>query len=122
MGMSSMPYGPERRDARYKLAKLQLLVVDPHNQSAAVVQRVLYTFGFRRLYHVSDGVDALRYMNTHRVDMMFSEWETGAIHSLPLIKAIRTSGIKQARPDIPIIMLTAQAGKDTKILVASRDR
>jgi CheY-like chemotaxis protein len=114
MRESSPYFDSAKRDMRYKMAKVQVLVVEPHRGTASIIQRLLYTFGFRKITVVANGMEAIRHLRSNRIDLVITEWNTEPGSGLSLIKTIRNARNERLmRPDLPIIMLTAESDKSS---------
>jgi DNA-binding response OmpR family regulator len=97
-------------DRRERLSKLCVMVADRDYRTASLVQRILFSFGFRNLDITTNGESALTLLRSRPYDILITEWNMNPVDGVALIKAIRTAkeDARIAR-DIPIIMLTAQA-------------
>jgi DNA-binding response OmpR family regulator len=107
-------------DRRERLAKLFVMVADRDHRTASLVQRILFSFGFRNLDITTNGESALALLRSRPYDIIITEWNMTPLDGVSLIKAIRTAKDDARIPrDIPIIMLTAQADLDS--VHAARD-
>lgn len=95
-------------DRRERLASLSVLVADRDQRTASLVQRILFSFGFRNLDMTTSGESALVLLRNRAYDIIITELAMVPVDGLALIKAIRTAkDDARIRHDIPIIMLTA---------------
>ena len=107
-------------DLRYKFANINVMLVDSDHRSASLVHQLLMSFGFRKIKIINDGADALKQLRSGRTDLIITEWATGTVGGLPLVKAIRgAKNDKLLRPAIPIIMLTSRSEPES--VRAARD-
>jgi two-component system chemotaxis response regulator CheY len=107
-------------DKRERLSLLKVLVADRDHRTASLVQRVLFSFGFRTLDVTTSGESVLSLLRSRPYDIIITEWNMQPVDGLALVNAIRTAKDDQRIPrDIPIIMLTARADKDS--VIAARD-
>ena len=117
MSLSMQAQDVIRRD---RLAKLCVIVADRDFRTAALVQRILFSFGFRNLDITTNGESALALLRTRPYDLIITEWEMTPVDGVSLIKAIRTAKDDKRIPrDIPILMLTART--DFESVAAARD-
>ena len=107
-------------DRRERLAKLFVLVADRDHRTASLVQRLLYSFGFRHMDVTTNGESALALLKTRSYDILITEWNMMPVDGVGLVKAIRNARNSERLPrDIPILMLTAQA--DMQSVEVARD-
>lgn len=100
-----------RRD---RLAKLCVLVADRDFRTASLVQRILFSFGFRTLDITTNGESALALLRARPYDLIVTEWNMTPVDGVALIKAIRgAKNDKRIPRDIPILMLTARTDIDS---------
>lgn len=103
----------ERREKRDRLGMVRVLLADRDTRTATLVQRILFSFGFRRIDVVTSGEAALEMLRSKPFDLIITEWNMAPTDGVTLVKAIRQArDDNRIRRDIPIIMLTAQAEKD----------
>lgn len=107
-------------DQRERLGKLNVLVADRDHRTASLVQRILFSFGFRNLDITTSGETALALLRSRPYNIIITEWNMSPVDGLTLVKAIRYAKEDARIPrDIPIIMLTARADKDS--VITARD-
>lgn len=111
---TAMAWDPVRKpDARFKLAKLQVLIADSDARYAQLVKSILHAFGIKKIELVSSGQAALSALRTKRVDMLITEWVMEPMGGLELVKAIRSAKQERLlRYDMPIVMLTANSARE----------
>ena len=103
----------QRREKRDRLGEVRVLLADRDSRTATLVQRILFSFGFRKIDLVINGEDALENLRRKPYDLIITEWNMTPTDGVLLVKAIRQArDDKRIRRDIPIIMLTAQAEMD----------
>lgn len=101
-------------DRRERLFKLTVLVADRDHRTASLVQRILFSFGFRNMDVTTSGESALALIKSRSYDIIITEWNMEPVNGLELVKAIRTAKDDKRIPrDIPIIMLTGRADKES---------
>ena len=117
-----IPLGAQAQDIirRDRLAKLCVLVADRDFRTASLVQRILFSFGFRNLDITTNGESALALLRARPYDIIITEWEMAPVDGVSLIKAIRAAKDDKRIPrDIPILMLTGRT--DLGSVAAARD-
>ncbi len=103
----------ERRNNRERLADVRVLLADRDIRTATLVQRILFSFGFRKVDMVTSGEEALTLLRGRHYDLIITEWNMAPIDGITLVREIRAAREdKRIRRDIPIIMLTARSEKD----------
>lgn len=97
-------------DRRERLSKLAVLIADRDQRTASLVQRIMYSFGFRNMDITTNGESVLELLRARHYDIIITEWNMEPLDGLGLVKAIRTAqDDERIHRDIPIIMLTARA-------------
>ncbi len=98
----------QEREKRELLGTLHVLVADRNDRTAALVRRILFSFGFRNMHIVTSGAEALKLLASEKFDLIITELEMSPVDGIELVRAIRSAQEdKRIRRDIPIIMLTA---------------
>jgi CheY-like chemotaxis protein len=107
------PFGkkPSLKDAMENLAKIGILVVDSDKRVSVIVREVLESLGFNKILLATDGAEALRIMETERIDMLITDWRMSPMDGINLVKYLRTADNSPNR-FLPIIMLTANVERD----------
>lgn len=85
------------------------LVVDDFETMRKITTNQLRTLGADKILTASNGAEALRVLQSQRVDMVLSDWNMPAMSGLELLKSLR------AHPKLaatPFLMVTAEAGRD----------
>ena len=107
-------------DRRERLGGLKVLVADRDHRTATLVQRLLFSFGFRNMDVTTNGESAMTLLANHTYDILITEWNMTPMDGVSLVRAIRTAkDDERLRRDIPILMLTAKA--DMQSVQAARD-
>lgn len=101
-------------EARERFANLSVLVADRDYRTASLVQRLLFSFGFRHMDITTSGESALTLLRERSYDILITEWNMAPVDGLSLVKAIRNAkDDERLRRDVPIIMLTARTDIDS---------
>lgn len=107
-------------DRRERLARLNVLVADRDFRTASLVQRILFSFGFRNMDVTTNGESALALLRSRPYNILITEWNMVPVDGVALVKAIRTAKDDARIPrDIPILMLTAKSDKES--VLTARD-
>ena len=117
-----VPPGMREQDVvrRDRLAKLCVMVADRDFRTASLVQRILFSFGFRNLDITTNGESALALLRARPYDIIITEWNMTPLDGVALIRAIRGAKDDKRIPrDIPIIMLTGRT--DIESVSLARD-
>ena len=110
---SNLIYDPIRPDQRYRLAKLQVLIVDTDQHAARLLKGILISFGLRQIEIMSTVETALESLRTVRTDLIITEGAMDDLDGIALVKAIRAAKNEEClRSDMPILMLTARSSKE----------
>ena len=107
-------------DKRERLGTLNVLVADRDHRTASLMQRILFSFGFRSMDVTTNGESAMTLLRSRPYDLIITEWNLVPIDGVTLVKAIRQAKEDaRIRRDIPIIMLTART--DVESVQIARD-
>lgn len=100
-------------DQRDRFAQVSVLVADSDVRTAELVRRVLYSFGFRRIFVADNPDDAMYQMRAKKVELVITESRMDRGGGLRLVRRVRgLTDDTMVRRDVPIIMLTAEADRD----------
>lgn len=111
---------PHANATQTKLARVRVLIAERDQRTASLVNRILFSFGFRNIACASSGKDALRMLRSQHFDLIITEQEMSPIDGLELVRAIRAAkDDRRIRRDIPIVMMTARTELD--VVRAARD-
>ncbi len=101
----------------------QVVVVDDDADSREIVVEYLKTMGFKDIYGLEDGAQALNYLasNASNVCLIVSDWEMPELNGLDLLKACRTHPDSALLREIPFLMITSQSSIERmKVMQAAR--
>lgn len=108
-------YTQSIREKQYE--SLTALVVDDHFPILQIMKSMLLKIGFKKVFTVKNGADALVVTENHHIDLITSDWNMPKMNGLELLKATRNH---VATANIPFIMLTAHINQgDVKEAVIS---
>jgi two-component system, chemotaxis family, chemotaxis protein CheY len=93
-----------------------LFVEDSEVQQELGIYR-LENLGFRNVTGVSNGVEAIAYVEKNPVDLIISDWDMPEMDGLEFLKSIRS---KPDLQNIPFVMMTAD-GKPAKDFAAKKE-
>ncbi len=116
MGTDENDIGAAARD--FDPAALSVLVVDDNAQMRGILHSMLRAFGVARVALAVDGSDALAKLARERFDIAVCDWLMAPMDGHDFVRAVRAAADPAVR-DMPIVMLTAQAGM--REVLAARD-
>lgn len=88
--------------------ELNILVVDDMEGIRRLLSNSLHQMGFKSVLTASHGVEALRMVQNHRIDLVITDWNMPHMNGLALLKAIRAL---PERSHVPVLMMTAEGEK-----------
>ncbi len=101
LGIEELPAHPApRRERAYLDGRTILVVDDDPNVCASMADIIGHEGG--RVVTTRSGVDALRYLQTHNVDLVVSDVVMPDMDGYELFREIRSK-----RPEIPVVLMTA---------------
>ncbi len=102
---------PNNKDLSAHLAKVHVLIADDDRRIALIVRQVLESLGFKEIVVACDGSQALKFLQTNKIDMVITDWQMSPMDGINLVKFLRTSDVSPNR-FMPIIMLTGNAERE----------
>lgn len=85
---------------------LRFLVVDDMKYMRATIKSMLRSLGFERIEQANDGVEALRILRSHRIDIVISDWQMEKMDGFELLQKIRAD---RALANKPFMMITGES-------------
>ena len=95
--------------------KMKVLVVDDFATMRRIITNVLREIGFDSIVEAEDGNQALKILESQRIDFVITDWNMPEMSGLDLLKAIRA---KSDKDELPVLMVTAEALQDNIIAAA----
>jgi two-component system chemotaxis response regulator CheY len=95
--------------------KMKVLVVDDFPTMRRLIRNILRQIGFTNISGAEDGRVALALLKNDAHDFVITDWNMPNMSGLDLIKGIRGDDDLK---DIPILMVTAEAGKENIVEAA----
>ncbi|MEO9904388.1 response regulator [Nisaea sp.] len=94
---------------RPNFAEFQVIVAEDEPMAAKLAQGALKLMGFRRIFHATDGLKALKLLKEldGDVQLIISDWNMPAINGLEFLKAVR-----KIFPKMRFVMLTGNANRE----------
>lgn len=94
---------------RPNFAEFQVIVAEDEPMAAKLAQGALKVMGFKRIFHATDGLKALKLLREldGDVQLIVSDWNMPEINGLQFLKAVRKNF-----PKMKFIMLTGNANKE----------
>lgn len=105
------PLKPSLRNLSARLAKVEVLIVDPDVKIATLVRDVLKYVGFDRISFAHDGQEAVDILKRKEIDLLITDWQMGPMDGIRLVHYVRSNPESPA-PYLPIIMLTGKAERN----------
>jgi two-component system, chemotaxis family, chemotaxis protein CheY len=95
-----------------------VLVVDDSAAIRKILQRVLRQTGMaiNTIHEAGDGEEALKLLQSHKVDLVLSDINMPKMDGLELLAALKKS---PERANVPVVMITTEGG-ETKVAEAVR--
>jgi two-component system sensor histidine kinase/response regulator len=91
-------------------AGVRCLVVDDHEAMRRLTVRQLRQLGIEQIQTAKNGAEALRLMQSHRFDVVLSDWNMPVMSGIELLEAIRADKQLFATP---FILVTAEAERSS---------
>ncbi|MBD3610562.1 MAG: response regulator [Gammaproteobacteria bacterium] len=85
---------------------LRFLVVDDMKYMRATIKSMLRSIGFERIEQASNGLEALRILRNHRIDIIISDWQMDGMDGMELLKEIREDRSLCTKP---FLMVTGES-------------
>jgi two-component system chemotaxis response regulator CheY len=85
---------------------LRFLIVDDMKYMRATIKSMLRSLGFEKIEQANDGMEALRILRTHRIDIIISDWQMDRMDGLELLHEIRNDRNLASKP---FMMVTGES-------------
>ncbi|MBD3670275.1 MAG: response regulator [Gammaproteobacteria bacterium] len=85
---------------------LRFLIVDDMKYMRTTIKSMLRSLGFEKIEQASDGMEALRILRSHRIDIIISDWQMERMDGLELLEHIRND---RALASKPFMMITGES-------------
>jgi two-component system, chemotaxis family, chemotaxis protein CheY len=93
----------------YKLNNIAVLVVDSNHNHMQLIKEVLRPLGVTRIAECVNAKEALAYLETNVVDIIFTEWHMdGEMDGIAFVEWVRKNPASR-NVFVPIVMVTAQS-------------
>jgi CheY-like chemotaxis protein len=89
---------------------LGILVVDDNQFMRKLTRMMLMNIGAKSVYEAADGLAALDAIRAVNPDVMVLDWDTPVLSGPQLLHIVRSPGVF-AKPNLPVVMLTAFANR-----------
>ena len=86
---------------------LGILVVDENQYMRKLTRMMLMNIGAKSVYEAADGLVALEAIRSANPDVVFLDWDTPVLSGPQIMHIVRSPGVF-AKPNLPVVMLTAQ--------------
>jgi two-component system chemotaxis response regulator CheY len=91
---------------------LVAIVVDDFSTMRRIVRKILKDLQFQEIIEAENGVEALRLLESNKVDLIVSDWNMPTMTGLELLKRVRAD---ERFKGLPFLMVTAEAQKENII-------
>lgn len=102
---------------KYRLGKINVLVIDDDKAISNLVKNVLRNLGFDNVHLVHTGADGLEAIRQNPFDLIITDWEMEPMSGVMLTQKIRK--LDAPKCFLPIIMLTGHSERQE--IEAARD-
>ena len=85
---------------------IKILIVDDFATMRKVIRNLLKQSGYENIVEAEDGVNALKVLQSQKIDFIVSDWNMPNMSGLELLKAVRADEELKA---LPFLMVTAEA-------------
>ncbi|HPX55178.1 MAG TPA: chemotaxis response regulator CheY [Syntrophales bacterium] len=85
---------------------IKILIVDDFATMRKVIRNLLKQSGYENIVEAEDGVNALKVLQSQKIDFVVSDWNMPNMSGLELLKAVRADEELKA---LPFLMVTAEA-------------
>ena len=91
---------------------LVALVVDDFSTMRRIVRKILKDLQFKEVFEAENGAEALKLLESTKVDLIVSDWNMPTMTGLELLKRVRAD---ERLKGLPFMMVTAEAQKENII-------
>ena len=88
------------------------VVVDDFSTMRRIVRKILKDLQFQEVIEAENGAEALKLLQTNKVDLIVSDWNMPTMTGLELLKRVRAD---ERLKGLPFLMVTAEAQKENII-------
>lgn len=91
---------------------LTVLIVDDFSTMRRIMRNILRDLEFKTILEAEDGSAAATLLESHKVDLIISDWNMPKMTGLDLLKHVRAT---ERLKDLPFLMVTAEAQKENVV-------
>jgi len=88
------------------------MVVDDFSTMRRIVRKILKDLQFKEVFEAENGAEALKLLESTKVDLIVSDWNMPTMTGLELLKRVRAD---ERLKGLPFMMVTAEAQKENII-------
>lgn len=93
-------------------SKFCIMTVDDFFSMRRIIMTQLRDMGFENVVEADSGVTALKMLETHKVDLIISDWNMPKMTGIELLRAVRAN---PAYKHLPFFMVTAESDKENVV-------
>lgn len=90
---------------------MKFLVVDDSSTMRRIISNTLKKIGYHDILESEDGIQALKVIAEHPIDLLITDWNMPNLNGLELVQRIRSG----PHAKLPILMVTTNAAKEDVI-------
>jgi two-component system chemotaxis response regulator CheY len=87
----------------------RVLVVDDFATMRRVVRNLLTELGYKSLREAEDGAQAIAMLEQHEIDLLVLDWNMPGTPGIEVLRWVRGN---EAKRDLPVLMVTAEATRE----------
>jgi len=87
----------------------RVLVVDDFATMRRVVRNLLTELGYKSLREAEDGAQAIAMLEQHEFDLLVLDWNMPGTPGIEVLRWVRGN---EAKRDLPVLMVTAEAARE----------
>ena len=91
---------------------MKVLLIDDSRTMRAIQRKILQSLGYEEIAEANDGVEGLSQVVAEEPELILVDWNMPNMDGLTFVRKLR-----EARKDIPIIMVTTEAERSANRIV-----
>ncbi len=94
----------------------KVLLIEDDSNVRATLKAMLEEMNIYNIQEAENGIEALRYIDDNYFNLILCDWNLPQKTGIELLREIR-----QSHPDVPFVMITARADKESVTLAREND-